>query len=64
MNTKKHPITWYHQYDGGRIFYTKIKHTNKIYNNLKFKKLLLTLLGLMTKLVVRPGTRLGTSAVP
>ncbi|WP_299119391.1 ThuA domain-containing protein [uncultured Winogradskyella sp.] len=40
MNTDNHPITWYHHYDGGRVFYTGMGHTNEIYNNSRFEKLI------------------------
>ena len=40
MNTKNHPITWYHHFDGGRVFYTGMGHTNEIYQDLKFEKLI------------------------
>jgi type 1 glutamine amidotransferase len=40
MNTKNHPITWYHHYDGGRVFYTGMGHTNESYSDIRFKKLL------------------------
>lgn len=28
-----HPISWYHEYDGGRAFYTEMGHTNKTFEN-------------------------------
>jgi type 1 glutamine amidotransferase len=34
----KHPISWYHTYEGGRIFYTAMGHTNKTYSNPLFLK--------------------------
>ena len=40
MNTKSHPITWYHHYDGGRVFYTGMGHTDKIYGDIRFEKLI------------------------
>ncbi|MFP4844963.1 ThuA domain-containing protein [Winogradskyella sp. PE311] len=40
MNTKNHPITWYHHYDGGRVFYTGMGHTNEIYQDTRFEKLI------------------------
>lgn len=40
MNTKNHPITWYHHYDGGRIFYTGLGHTNESYSDSRFKKMI------------------------
>lgn len=30
-NNNDHPITWYHEYDGGRAFYTAMGHTNESY---------------------------------
>ncbi|MEX0904999.1 MAG: ThuA domain-containing protein [Balneolaceae bacterium] len=29
----EHPIAWYHDYDGGRAFYTGLGHTNEAYSN-------------------------------
>jgi type 1 glutamine amidotransferase len=26
-----HPIAWYHEYDGGRAFYTALGHTEESY---------------------------------
>ena len=37
---KKHPITWYHQFDGGRAFYTGLGHLAKTYSDQRFIKLL------------------------
>ena len=28
-----HPISWYHNYDGGRSFYTALGHTNAVYKS-------------------------------
>lgn len=28
-----HPIAWYHEYDGGRSFYTALGHKEKVYEN-------------------------------
>lgn len=36
-----HPIAWYHEFDGGRSFYTGLGHTIESYNDLKFRKHLL-----------------------
>ena len=36
-----HPITWYHEYDGGKAFYTGMGHTKESYTEPDFKKLLL-----------------------
>lgn len=35
MNTK-HPISWYHNYDGGRIFFSGLGHTNETYSDSRF----------------------------
>ena len=40
MNTTNHPITWYHHYDGGRVFYTGLGHTEAIYNDVRFEKMI------------------------
>ena len=37
---KKHPITWCHQFDGGRAFYTGLGHLAKTYSDQRFIKLL------------------------
>ncbi len=37
----KHPIAWYHEYDGGRAFYTALGHTNESYKEPLFLKHLL-----------------------
>lgn len=36
-----HPITWYHDFDGGRSFYTGLGHTAEVYSNPQFIELLL-----------------------
>jgi cytochrome c len=36
-----HPITWYHDFDGGRSFYTGLGHTAETFSNPKFITLLL-----------------------
>lgn len=36
-----HPITWYHDFDGGRSFYTGLGHTAETYVNPEFLKILL-----------------------
>lgn len=38
MNTDKHPISWYHHYDGGRVFYTALGHTVETINDVRFYK--------------------------
>lgn len=37
----KHPIAWYHEYDGGRAFYTALGHTEESYTEPLFLKHLL-----------------------
>lgn len=39
-NGKNHPITWYHEFDGGRSFYTGLGHKPETYNDERFIKLL------------------------
>lgn len=40
-NGTKHPIAWYHDFDGGRSFYTAGGHTNESYSEPLFLKHLL-----------------------
>ncbi|KAA5538842.1 PKD domain-containing protein [Adhaeribacter rhizoryzae] len=40
-NGKNHPIAWYHEYDGGRAFYTGLGHTDESYVEPQFLKHLL-----------------------
>ncbi|RPD93424.1 carbohydrate-binding protein [Aureibaculum marinum] len=35
-NANNHPMSWYHNYDGGRAFYTGIGHTNETYQDSLF----------------------------
>ncbi|MEC3905676.1 ThuA domain-containing protein [Tamlana sp. 2201CG12-4] len=35
-NGKNHPIAWYHDYDGGRAFYTGLGHTKETFENPEF----------------------------
>jgi cytochrome c len=35
-NGKNHPIAWYHEYEGGRAFYTGLGHTNESYTDSLF----------------------------
>ncbi len=35
-NENNHPISWYHDYDGGRAFYTEMGHTDETFENAKF----------------------------
>ena len=39
-NGEYHPITWYHEFDGGRSFYTGLGHPVKTYEDKRFKELL------------------------
>jgi type 1 glutamine amidotransferase len=32
-NPAYHPMAWYHDYDGGRAFYTELGHTNESYSD-------------------------------
>jgi type 1 glutamine amidotransferase len=32
-----HPIAWYHEFDGGRSFYTGLGHTKEAYDDAKFR---------------------------
>jgi cytochrome c len=32
MGVPKHPMSWYHDYDGGRAFYTAMGHTNESFS--------------------------------
>lgn len=40
-NGDNHPMAWYHEYDGGRAFYTALGHTNESYSEPAFLKHLL-----------------------
>ncbi|MEM9547347.1 MAG: ThuA domain-containing protein [Bacteroidota bacterium] len=40
-NGKEHPMAWYHEYDGGRAFYTALGHTHSSYEEAYFLKHLL-----------------------
>ncbi len=37
-NGDNHPMAWYHEYDGGRAFYTAMGHTDETYNEALFLK--------------------------
>ena len=37
-NGDNHPIAWYHEYDGGRAFYTELGHTKESYSEDNFLK--------------------------
>jgi len=39
-NGANHPITWYHEFDGGRAFYTGLGHTEETYSEPAFLKML------------------------
>ncbi|MEX0361585.1 MAG: ThuA domain-containing protein [Allomuricauda sp.] len=40
-NGDNHPIAWYHEYDGGRAFYTGLGHTEAAFDDADFKQHLL-----------------------
>jgi glucose/arabinose dehydrogenase len=40
-NGNPHPMSWYHEYDGGRAFYTAMGHTEETYADETFRKHLL-----------------------
>ena len=40
-NGDYHPIAWYQEFDGGRMFYTGMGHTKESYSNPEFKAHLL-----------------------
>lgn len=37
-NGNDHPIAWYHEYDGGRAFYTGLGHTEDSYDDQNFRQ--------------------------
>ena len=37
-NGGNHPMAWYHTYEGGRIFYTELGHTNESYSDPMYLK--------------------------
>lgn len=37
-NGKNHPMAWYHEYDGGRAFYTALGHTDESYGDPQYLK--------------------------
>ncbi|MGB5553432.1 MAG: ThuA domain-containing protein [Flavobacteriaceae bacterium] len=37
-NGDNHPIAWYHEFDGGRAFYTGLGHTHESYDDPSFRK--------------------------
>lgn len=39
-NGENHPITWYHEYDGGRAFYTGLGHTPETFTEPEFVEML------------------------
>ena len=41
QNGTFHPFSWYHDFDGGRAFYTSMGHTNEAWGDEKFLKHLL-----------------------
>ncbi len=40
-NGDNHPIAWYHEYDGGKAFYTGLGHTKESYDDPTFRRHLL-----------------------
>ncbi|HSJ67337.1 MAG TPA: ThuA domain-containing protein [Anditalea sp.] len=40
-SSESHPISWYHEFDGGRVFYTGLGHVPAVYENPLFIKHLL-----------------------
>ncbi len=40
-NGENHPIAWYHEFEGGRAFYTGLGHTEESYDEPAFRKHLL-----------------------
>ncbi len=40
-NGAYHPMAWYHEYDGGRAFYTELGHTEESYTEELYLKHLL-----------------------
>tara|TARA_B100001778_G_scaffold65751_1_gene51602 strand:+ start:119 stop:850 length:732 start_codon:yes stop_codon:yes gene_type:complete len=40
LNGENHPITWFHEFDGGRSFYTGLGHRKETYQDIRFQKLL------------------------
>ena len=35
-NNDNHPMTWYHNFEGGRVFYTALGHTDESYSDPKY----------------------------
>jgi type 1 glutamine amidotransferase len=44
-NGKNHPMVWYHEYDGGRVFYTGMGHTSESFEEPDFLEHLLKGIG-------------------
>lgn len=38
--SEDHPITWYHEYEGGRVFYTGMGHTSETFDEEVYRKLI------------------------
>ncbi|MEZ4809984.1 MAG: ThuA domain-containing protein [Allomuricauda sp.] len=38
INGNNHPIAWYHEFDGGRVFYTGLGHTEAAYDDPDFRQ--------------------------
>jgi type 1 glutamine amidotransferase len=37
-NNNDHPMAWYHEFDGGRAFYTELGHTEESWKDEKYLK--------------------------
>jgi len=57
-NGDHHPISWYHNFDGGRAFYTAMGHTEESYQDSKFLKHLVGALRYTTNLSLAAHTRM------
>jgi type 1 glutamine amidotransferase len=51
-----HPIAWYHEYDGGRAWYTALGHTNESFSEPLFRQHLLGGIKWAAKLGPAPGS--------
>ena len=63
-NGADHPIAWYHEYDGGRAFYTGGGHTSESYSEPEFLQHLLGGLKYVTQNNQRDYSRATTHRVP
>jgi len=34
----KHPVSWYQEFEGGRVFYTALGHTDASFNDANFRR--------------------------